>query len=304
MLFSVIVPAHNVELWIEDCLESICSATVTDLEILVVDDGSTDSTGDIVRKLALRDERIKLIVQQNGGIGSARNAALAQAKGDWIAFVDSDDRVSADFFEMTAEEQLCDVVQKTAFETTDSGQVLRKLTKPWPKHIIADRKELLTFFVSAALPAVWNKFVKRKVLGDLRFIGGVGVIEDLPFTAELMNRVGRYAISSVGSYYYRVQSQSVIQQSNRKAETRIGRTLGILPNLDRKTIGTLQYRQSLIVRYILFVLYHQRHYFSREDCVKVRALVREIRFRNLAYLLPKYRLRWLLVRSVLLLPGR
>lgn len=303
-MFSVIIPAYNAAACIDECLDCICAAEEQDLEILVIDDGSTDGTAACVREHAARDPRIRLHSQPNAGVSAARNKGLDLATGEWIAFVDADDRISADFFAMTPEESACDLVQKTVCETDENGRQLRILTKPWRKPIIREERERLQFFVSACLPAVWNKLVRREAVGTLRFESGLKVGEDLVFMASLMTRVRSLAISGTGVYYYRVHSGSVIQQMNRSERDRIGRLLELASWIDRDTVGARPYRQSLLVRYVCFVLYHRRRFFTDGERSRLRALVREIRFRNLAYLLPKYRLRWLLVRSVLLLPGR
>lgn len=96
---TVIVPAYNVEKYIEKCIDSIMQQTYKNLEIIVVDDGSKDRTGIILDGIQLTDQRVKVIHQQNGGVSSARNAGLNEATGDYVVFVDGDDYLAADFVE-------------------------------------------------------------------------------------------------------------------------------------------------------------------------------------------------------------
>lgn len=89
---SIVIPCYNVERYVRECMQSVVSQTLQDIEIICINDGSTDSTGAILREFARQDSRINLIEQQNMGVGVARNAGLANAKGEFIAFLDSDDR--------------------------------------------------------------------------------------------------------------------------------------------------------------------------------------------------------------------
>lgn len=99
LLVSVIVPAYNVELWLSRCLESILCQTNMNLEIIVVDDGSTDKTFEIMELYATRDQRIKIFHQENQGVTAARLRGIAEATGEWIGFVDGDDEIEPDMYE-------------------------------------------------------------------------------------------------------------------------------------------------------------------------------------------------------------
>ena len=88
---SIIVPVYNVELYLEECIESIIAQTYKDVEIILIDDGSTDKSGAICDKIALKDERIIVVHKVNGGLSSARNLGIEIAQGKYIIFVDSDD---------------------------------------------------------------------------------------------------------------------------------------------------------------------------------------------------------------------
>ena len=99
-LISVIIPIYNVEKFLSFCIDSIVNQTYKNLEIILVDDGSTDNSGKICDEYALKDNRIKVMHKQNGGVSSARNVGLNIAKGKYIGFVDSDDYVENDMFEI------------------------------------------------------------------------------------------------------------------------------------------------------------------------------------------------------------
>ena len=96
---SIVVPVFNIEEYVERCLQSLLKQTYTNLEVLAIDDGSTDSSGEILDRLATTDSRIKVIHKENGGVTSARMAGIKNATGEWIGFVDGDDETEPDMFE-------------------------------------------------------------------------------------------------------------------------------------------------------------------------------------------------------------
>lgn len=123
---SIIVPVYNVERYIERCVESICQQTYTNTEIILVDDGSTDSSGKICDEIAVKDPRIRVIHQQNSGLSAARNAGLAVAKGEYIAFVDSDDYIAQEMYSVMIENMEkydLDIIGCTSFR--DKGEKYR-----------------------------------------------------------------------------------------------------------------------------------------------------------------------------------
>ena len=99
-LISIIVPVYNVEKYIEKSISSVCMQTYSNIEIILVNDGSTDNSGEICNQLAQQDTRIRVFHKKNGGVSSARNLALAHATGDYIGFVDPDDYIDASMFEV------------------------------------------------------------------------------------------------------------------------------------------------------------------------------------------------------------
>ena len=96
---SIIIPVHNTETYLKQCLDSVTNQTLKDIEIILIDDGSTDNSGKICEEYASKDNRIKVIHQKNQGQGKARNEGLKIAKGEYIGFVDSDDWIALDFYE-------------------------------------------------------------------------------------------------------------------------------------------------------------------------------------------------------------
>ena len=109
---SVIVPVYNVERYLRRCIDSILAQTFTDFELLLIDDGSKDSSGEICDEYAAKDSRIIVFHKENGGVSSARNVGLDNVRGEWVAFVDADDKISDGYFHICEEHENADVVVK------------------------------------------------------------------------------------------------------------------------------------------------------------------------------------------------
>ena len=111
-VLSIIIPVYNKEQYIDGCLTSILNQTFTDFELILVDDGSTDGSAAVCRRFADADHRISLITKPNGGVSSARNTGLSKADGKYIGFIDSDDAIEPDMYELlirNAEQYQADV---------------------------------------------------------------------------------------------------------------------------------------------------------------------------------------------------
>ena len=140
ILVSVIVPVYNVENYLRQCLDSITGQTLRNIEIICVDDSSTDSSGKILEEYAKKDERIKIITQPNKGAGAARNNGLSAAQGKYLSFLDSDDFFEPDMLELAykkAEEDRADfVVFKSDQYYTEEIDMLRSLGRSEKKKFL------------------------------------------------------------------------------------------------------------------------------------------------------------------------
>lgn len=216
---SVIVPVYNAEKYLRECVESVLHQTLSDLELLLVDDGSTDSSPALCDTYAAQDHRVRVIHKQNGGVSTARNAGLDAAKGDYIAFVDSDDYIALDMYEKLlskAEAYACDVVMCDCLkEFPDHSELYT--------HDIRgghyDRQQLETEYFPHLLmmenveyPATisnWLLLFRRELAEQVRYLSGVRYSEDLLFGAELMYRAGSFHYLKGQAYYhYRMNPQS------------------------------------------------------------------------------------------------
>jgi glycosyltransferase involved in cell wall biosynthesis len=199
-LVSVVVPVYNVEKFLARCLDSLLAQTERNLEIICVNDGSTDSSASILADYAAKDARIRVLSQPNGGQAAARNAALAVATGEWVMFVDSDDWVPsfavAGFLAVARESGARAVVSAEyavdRISSRRSDGFRWTLQRPALAKLVGRRK------IQSSL---WNKFFSREVLAGRRFIEGI-VFEDWPFLTEVFGDLGSFALVREPLYVY------------------------------------------------------------------------------------------------------
>ena len=111
-MISVIIPVYNTEKYLDRCIRSVLNSTYKDFEVLLIDDGSVDGSLEICRAYCRLDRRVRLLTQKHGGVSEARNRGIQESRGEWLVFVDSDDFISEDFFDLIAQKkhQSCDLL--------------------------------------------------------------------------------------------------------------------------------------------------------------------------------------------------
>ena len=200
-LVSVIVPVYNVAPYLEQCLDSIVNQTYRNLEIILVDDGSTDESGAICDRYAEQDGRIQVVHKENGGQSSARNVALDMITGEWVLFVDSDDWIELNTLELLFEQkdEHADLVEfGWNFIYRDSNKVF--LNEACVMSGIDALKLLVHTDIYMGLMA--NKLFKASYLQKSRFISG-RYYEDTPFIIEQLYKIKTYQYIAEPLYNYR-----------------------------------------------------------------------------------------------------
>lgn len=208
-MISVIVPVYNVEPYLRKCIESIINQTYRELEILLIDDGSTDRSGEICEDFR-RDSRIRVFHTENRGLSAARNLGLDNACGEYIGFVDSDDWIEADMYELLlrkAEETGADIVECGVF--IEYSTVTKKQAAF--QNTVSDTRAVEVLIEDGIRTQVWNKIWKRHVFVDIRFPEGRS-FEDIATTYKLLQHAVVTGISEF-SYHY-IQRGSSISQSH------------------------------------------------------------------------------------------
>ena len=209
-LISVIVPIYNVEPYLNLCIESIVKQTYNNLEIILVDDGSSDRCPAICDDWAEKDDRIRVIHQKNAGGGAARNAALDIAQGELIAFVDSDDYIAPDMYAhlVSLLEQGAEIAECGHINVTDDAAVFQECGFEAQKYT-AEEAMQLHIQDTAFRQLIWNKLYRREVIGDIRFPEGKK-IDDEFFTYQVIGNADTLIRSDKVCYAYRQQANSVM----------------------------------------------------------------------------------------------
>lgn len=204
-LISVIVPIYNVEPYLRPCLDSVLNQTYTNLELILVDDGSTDGCAALCDEYAAKDPRVRVIHKANGGLSSARNAGLDTARGEYISFIDADDGVSPRFLELLLSAG-ADIAQ-CGFSRFCTLETQAKFSPCSPREMTlrlhADANGVYT--------VVWNKLFRRALLDGLRFPEG-RLHEDEFFTWQTYWRAKSCAVTDTTLYYYRPRQGSIMAE--------------------------------------------------------------------------------------------
>ena len=218
-LISVIVPVYNIKEYLPRCVESITKQTYSNLEILLVDDGSTDGTGALCDELAQKDSRIRVYHKKNGGSSSARNLGLKEAKGELVAFVDSDDYIEADMYERLIKGMQvwkAEIAQIGRDEVDESGNKLPDVCVPPQKDEFVESevfmKELLLHKGDCSF---CTKLIKKDLLRGKGFPEGV-LNEDFHLLVQLLPQIKGIASLSGQTYhvFYRIGSNTRKKDKN------------------------------------------------------------------------------------------
>ena len=208
---SIIVPIYNVEQYLRKCVDSILAQTFTDFEVILVDDGSPDNSGAICDEYAKLDSRVRVIHKENGGLSDARNAGIEIAKGKYLGFVDSDDFIDKDMYE----------ILYNAFSVADIDMSIVGYYDQYGDYILNTDKDIEDFKVIDNIQAVeeilkgrkltanvWNKLYKKELFQHIRFPKDV-IAEDAFVIIELLLLVNKVGVDTKLKYHYMHRKESI-----------------------------------------------------------------------------------------------
>lgn len=223
-LVSIVVPAYNVAAYLEECIQSLLKQTYKNIEIIIVDDGSTDKTGEICDSFSCSN--VQVIHKENGGLSSARNAGIRRAAGEYIAFVDSDDYVASEYVQTMLElieenngdiavcgfvrtgKRLGEMIQETAEETKNSSEeTTDNLT--W---VLSGKEALNQLYSPKRLYYVvsWNKLYRTSMFADIAFPEGM-LHEDEAVIHKLYHAAKKVVFTRKPLYYYYMSDSSIMR---------------------------------------------------------------------------------------------
>lgn len=212
---SVVVPIYKVEKYLRRCIDSILNQTYSNIELILVDDGSPDNCGKIADEFAAADKRIKVVHKKNGGLSDARNHGMKYVTGEFTVFVDSDDWLAAEMIEELVDKIFiynADVVQSAFYYAYDDYLLFenRYNDKDDPP-IVLNNTSLMTELVknTKVKNFAWGKLYRTDIIRDIPFEKGV-LFEDVFWAYKVMHKVKRYVILNRPMCYYYQRSDSIV----------------------------------------------------------------------------------------------
>ena len=218
---SVIIPVYNGAAWIEECIESVLAQTWQDFEVIVPDDHSVDGTAEIVQRMAQKDARIRLILRNGKGVSGARNEGIAQSCGEYITFLDADDKLEPKMMETLIrylKEENSDMVfggyyrwtgKEAEEENTEKENTEKENAEKEYGIKTVDTGHYLSDYLLHHYTHCWGGIYKRDILEHTFFRENLCIGEDMMFLMDLLPKLSKVTIADYKGYYYRVNQRGV-----------------------------------------------------------------------------------------------
>ena len=260
IMVSVIVPVYNVEEYLEECLESIRNQTYTNIEVILVNDGSTDGSKEICEQFCQQDNRFKLVTQENKGLSAARNRGVKESIGEYIMFVDSDDVVKDNivevlFFYMNSDVDIveCQITRcKDELVENESTSIIFKgeSTEAILKSIEFKEVKFCAF----------TKLYRRELVEKVPFLEGY-IYEDVYTGMNYLKYIRKMVVVDLKGYYYRVRPNSIMTKSFNE------KNLDIFP-IGKKLIESFNDNEYLLPYIGYFIFYLSLSHYQRDGITK------------------------------------
>ena len=260
IMISVIVPIYNVEEYLEECLESIRNQTYTNIEVILVNDGSTDGSKEICERFCQQDNRFKLVTQENQGLSAARNRGVKESIGEYIMFVDSDDVVKYNIVEVLF-----------FYMNSDVDIVECQITRC--KDELVDNKSTSIMFKGESTEAIlksiefkevkfcaFTKLYRRELVEKVPFLEGY-IYEDVYTGMNYLKYIRKMVVVDLKGYYYRVRPNSIMTKSFNE------KNLDIFP-IGKKLIESFDDNEYLLPYIGYFLFYLSLSHYQRDGITK------------------------------------
>ncbi len=238
-LVSIIVPVYNVEKFIEKCVKSLMNQSHKDIEIILVDDGSPDQSPEIIDRIAIEDQRVHVIHQQNKGVSAARNAGLQCATGEYVMFVDGDDWVDSDyvayFLTLVSKNGSLIGMNKNNYSTG-------KIKTNEERYVVKSETAIEWIYSNEIFVAVWNKIYSRRLLTDnnIRFDPTIWYGEGMLFNIQCLQYVDTVAIGEKSVYHQTFNPDSAMRKFNLKSNLCGIRSLEVQKTIWKKVTPAIE----------------------------------------------------------------
>ncbi len=258
MKYSIILPVYNVEKYVKKCIESIFNQTYKNYQLIIVNDGSTDSSASIIKKTIKNHKDVIYIEKKNGGLSDARNYGLKYAIGDYIWFIDSDDYIRNDALEIINNNSGADIISFGFYKVINGKKIEVKIKN---KDLDPIKRYLLN------VPSACMKVYKRKLFIDnnINFEKGK-YYEDLGLIPTLINYTNSFSFIDDCLYYYFIRKGSIINNDvfNEKKDDKFWAINNILKNVSNKYYDELEFIciKNLIIMYSIDILKHDKKVYK------------------------------------------
>jgi glycosyltransferase involved in cell wall biosynthesis len=244
-LVSVIIPVYNAQLYLNRCIDSVLDQTFKDFELILIDDGSTDSSLEILKQYE-HHENVIVIAQENQGPALARNRGISVARGKYIMFIDSDDYVDNDYIEsyvLKIEEEKSDVVMGGFTKVTGDHIDFKRIPNEGP---------FAKYIVTGPVSKIYNReFIVKH---DISFLDTTGS-EDVYFNMLFIKNGAKYSFIDNAGYYYFFNSSSLSNTSHKGFSKKVN-ILELLEKINFSDVENITIHQYFILRYVVFYLLH------------------------------------------------
>ena len=226
-LVSIIVPVYNAEAYLDKCIDSIVKQTYKNIEIIIIDDGSRDSSPQICDNWAERDKRIKVIHKQNGGVSSARNIGIKHANGEYICFVDSDDSVVENYFEKCTQKIYDNQLVVCGYNRILGNKTIGEVVFEKQESTSIERKNILRLFEKVLISAPWGKMYHKSIIdsNNLCFPEDLSLGEDMIFNFSYIDKIEKIITINEPLYNYNLDNDNSLLRKYRKDLLKINQRL-------------------------------------------------------------------------------
>ena len=266
-LISVIMPVYNVAGYLHQSIESVLHQDHRNLELILIDDGSTDASGSICDAYAAQDHRVRVIHQKNGGAAAAKNAGLRTASGTYLCFVDSDDFLEPNVFGYmlrTLQEQEADAVQ-FSFRDVYTNRTEPQILTPC---VLNEREYLVRFTKDWTCPLLWNKLYKRSLFAGIFFEEG-HKIDDEYFTYQGFLNPCKVVLDDRIIYNYRKRASSVMSSAEAGEQRILDGIDSIVKRREKVVARWPELRRPFDENYLDAVWYLSGNIYSTEKTIEV-----------------------------------
>ena len=242
---SIIVPVYNTAEYLAKCIESIINQKYANLELILVDDGSTDHSAAICDEYAKKDNRIKVIHKQNSGVSSARNLGLSIASGDYITFVDSDDYILDSF------SNFCNKINNQDLVISCDEKIYERFSKKINRLKRKGRDDIISFLIKNSatmrVNVVWNKMFSQRAIQCVKFSEKVAVAEDMDFILQVLFQCKEVDFVPINYYFYYQRETSVMHENSYDGIVKVVESGRELINYYNQEFNESKWKKKIIV---------------------------------------------------------